>query len=226
MSAHAQGPGASARVRSITTATICVFAKPPRPGTVKTRLVPALGEQRAAELAAAFLRDTWTTVERIPWATAVLATTERDALLPVQDVVWLQGDGDLGARIERILTRALHTTEIAIALGADSPGLPARLLDAARAALADHDAVIGPTMDGGFYLLGLRSCPPGVLADLPWSTTATFERTVAALAAHGLRTAHLEAWFDVDEIADVERVRGLLAAGEIEAPATARALGV
>lgn len=228
MSAHAQGPTVCARRRSITTGTICVFAKPPRPGLVKTRLVPSLGEQRAAELAAAFLLDTWTAVGRVSWATRILATTDRDVMLPVQDdgVLWLQGEGDLGARIERILTRALQTTDIAIAIGADSPGMPARLLDDARAALADHDAVIGPTIDGGFYLLGLRTCPPGLLAGVPWSTAGTCEHTVAALAAHDLRPARLEPWFDVDEITDVERVRQLLAAGAIEAPATARALGV
>jgi rSAM/selenodomain-associated transferase 1 len=200
---------------------ICIFAKPPVAGRVKTRLAAALGAERAAALARAFLDDTIATVRALPWAQVALASTE-----PVSgDVpVLLQGEGDLGERIERVLRAALELAPPAIAIGADAPALPPRLLKAARAALSRADAVIGPADDGGFYLLGLRACPEGLLADLPWSAPDTFVRTVVRLRAHGLRLEVLEPWFDVDRPEDLDRLRELIRNSEIVAPSTARLL--
>jgi rSAM/selenodomain-associated transferase 1 len=200
---------------------ICIFAKPPVAGRVKTRLAAVVGRERAAELARAFLEDTISAVRSLPWAQPALATTETvESDLPVL----LQGEGDLGARIERVLRAALQLAPFAIAIGADSPALPRRLLEAGRVALERADAVIGPAEDGGFYLLGLRRCPEGLLAGLPWSASDTFQRTLERLRARGLRTEILEPWFDVDRAEDLDRLRALLRSGEIEAPRTASLL--
>ncbi|MDQ3340815.1 MAG: TIGR04283 family arsenosugar biosynthesis glycosyltransferase [Myxococcota bacterium] len=199
---------------------IVVFAKPPTAGAVKTRLAEP---ERAAALARAFLLDTFAALRSIPWAEPILATTGeieprlRDELgLPV----WLQGNGDLGARIERVLGRALLTAPAAIAIGGDTPGLPLDLLERARAALETADAAIGPTEDGGFYLLGLRRCRDGLLADLPWSRADTFRATLDRLQCHAFTPAVLEPWFDVDRPADLVRLRALLEARVLRAPAT------
>jgi rSAM/selenodomain-associated transferase 1 len=200
---------------------ICIFAKPPVPGQVKTRLAVALGPERAAALARAFLDDTIAAVRRLPRAQVALASTEP---VPGDVPVLLQGEGDLGERIERVLRAALELAPFAIAIGADAPGLPPGLLEAARAALERADAVIGPADDGGFYLPGLRSCPKGLLADLPWSAPDTFVRTAERLRAHGLRLEVLEPWFDVDRPEDLDRLRDLIRNSEIDAPATARLL--
>jgi rSAM/selenodomain-associated transferase 1 len=205
--------------------TICVFAKPPVAGAVKTRLAAQVGAERAAALAAAFLIDTWAAVRELPGARAVIAST--GALPPgLCDgaEVWPQGDGTLDARIERILMRALAGGGGAIALGADSPGLPRARLDEAMACLARGEAVIGPADDGGFYLLGVPRCPPGLLAGVPWSDPRTCEATRARLAEHGMPAAVLPAWFDVDQGDDLIRLRALLAGDRSRAPATARAL--
>jgi uncharacterized protein len=202
-------------------AVICIFAKPPVAGQVKTRLAAVLGPERAAALARAFLDDTIAAVRAVPWAQALLAATgPMESDLPVL----LQGEGDLGARIERVLQAALRDAPFAIAIGADAPALPRRFLEAARAALAAVDAVVGPADDGGFYLLGLRACPEGLLAGLPWSSAETFTRTVERLRSRGLRVEVLERWFDVDRAEDLDRLREALRAGEIEAPRTARLL--
>nr|MBA2542057.1 TIGR04283 family arsenosugar biosynthesis glycosyltransferase [Deltaproteobacteria bacterium] len=140
--------------------------------------------------------------------------------------VWPQGDGDLGARLERVLARALTDAAIAIAVGTDSPGLRAQVFDEARAALMTADAVIGPTDDGGFYLLGLRRCPPGLLADLPWSASNTYAETSARLRERGLSVVELGRWFDVDRADDLSRLHALLDTGAIIAPATRALLGV
>jgi hypothetical protein len=81
--------------------------------------------------------------------------------------------------------------------------------------------VLGPCEDGGFYLIGLRSCPAGLLADLPWSAPSTFQRTIDRLRSAGLSIAVLPPWFDIDTPDDLRRLERLLELGELSAPTTA-----
>ena len=203
-------------------ACICVFAKPPVPGSVKTRLVPLLGSRHAAELAKVFLQDTWASVSALPWARPVLASTGEGLqdLLHGPIEIWLQGGGDLGARLENIFHRALHNHAQVIAIGADSPGLPTKYLEQAREALERADAVIGPSEDGGFYLLGLRKCPTGLLSGIPWSAPTTCLETIAKLQTAGLTVHILDDWFDVDTAQDLEKLNALITAKQVEAPKT------
>jgi hypothetical protein len=206
---------------------VCVFAKPPRPGEAKTRLTPELGDAGAAALARAFFVDTWETVSRLSWAEAVLATTDvADSEWSFLDRarVWPQGDGSLGHRLARVLQRALHEFPFAIAVGADSPGLPAAFLESACAALRETDAVLGPSDDGGFYLIGLRRCPADLLANLPWSAPDTFACTRRRLDSRGFDTKVLPPWFDVDRPDDLRRLERRIEEGALRAPETARAL--
>jgi uncharacterized protein len=206
---------------------ICVFAKPARPGLAKTRLIGRHGPQEAADLARAFFVDTWNAVSALPWARAIVATTDPGAdqwdSIP-RSSVWSQGPGDLGDRLERIMRRALTQAEIAIAIGADTPGLPEKLLLQARHTLVNADAVLGPASDGGFYLAGLKGCPAGLFADLPWSCEETLALTRERLVTHRMDVQLIDPWFDVDRPEDVERLRQLLVQGAIEAPVTARLL--
>jgi len=205
---------------------LCVFAKPPRAGEAKTRLAPALGADGAARLARAFLEDTWGLVTRMPWAAPVLASPGPwpEGLLPGPVEVWPQGEGDLGARMEHVLLRALERYPAAIALGADSPGLFPEHLEAARAGLTHADAVFGPSEDGGFYLLALRRLPVGAFVSLPWSQAETLARTEARLVSLGLTVARVAPFFDVDVPEDLARLESELASGRLWAPATAAAL--
>jgi len=212
-----------------------VLAKPPRPGEVKTRLAGAIGLRGAALLARAFLADSWAQIAGLPWARPVLATTEAASPaefgLPDGTEIWLQGDGDLGQRLERLLRQALAVSPFAIAIGADTPGLPGRLLDQAHrligsrdTVLGSCDAVLGPCADGGFYLIGLRRCPPGLLADLPWSQPTTFDRTRARFESRGITVGILDPWFDVDRPDDLVELEKHLARGAVSCPETARIL--
>lgn len=205
---------------------VAVFAKPPRPGEVKTRLGAVVGHDAAARLAQAFFEDTWRALQGVPEVRPVIAsTTDEPEAFGVGSVeLWLQGEGDLGARIERIAARALEQAPWFIALGADSPGLPHSRLEAARAALVRHDAVLGPAEDGGYYLLGLKKIVPGLFTNLPWSTPTTLEATRARLLERGFSVATIQSWFDVDEASDLERLRTELASGSLHAPRTAEAL--
>lgn len=204
---------------------VCIFVKPFVAGQVKTRLIPSLGAEGAAELAQAMFQDTQATVRTVPWAREIVAST---APLPEPLVgnskVWLQGEGNLGVRLERILRRALAHSEMAIAIGADSPGLPLRVLEQARNRLQSADAVFGPCEDGGYYLVGLRRCPPGLFNGIAWSQQDTLLQAAARFRKLGLRVSLLERWFDVDTADALDRLRARLASGQIGAPHTAEAL--
>ena len=206
---------------------LCVFVKPPIPGEAKTRLIPTLGAAGAARLAQAFLVDTLSTAVRLGWPRLVVAATGpvEGVLEPPPGVeVWQQGEGDLGDRMERVLREALRASDRAIVIGTDSPGLPPAHLDFAREALDGHDAVFGPTDDGGFHLIGLRRCPRGLLTGLPWSRSDTLRRTETRVGERGLTSARGPRWFDVDRPEDVDRIRDLARLGTLEAPATVAAL--
>lgn len=204
---------------------VCVFAKPPIPGEVKTRLAASLGGAPAAALAGAFLADTWTLVTSRKWADPIIAST---GMIPPGiapgATVWMQGEGTLDERIERVMTYALSRRRGAIALGADSPGLPVEVLDEAAARVARGEAVIGPADDGGFYLLGLPRFPPGMLAGVPWSSELTCGEVLRRLGDHGMNTAMLPRWFDVDRGEDLPRLAMMLAETPGCAPRTAAAL--
>ncbi|MEO8601063.1 MAG: TIGR04282 family arsenosugar biosynthesis glycosyltransferase [bacterium] len=209
--------------------TLCIFVKAPRAGAVKTRLAASIGVEAAARLADAFFWDTLALAEQFATLRVVVALAGEERLLPMlrdRVAIWPQGDGDLGARLERNFRRALTETPRALAIGTDSPGLPATLVAQARAALDTHDAVLGPADDGGFYLLGMRTCPEGLLVGLPWSAGNTLEKTLTRLEERGLTVKLLPPWFDVDLEGDLERLRALLSAEEIHAPATSRVLGI
>lgn len=201
---------------------ICVFAKPPVAGRVKTRLIPRLGSSDAAELATRFFQDTIASVSELSWAETVIASTDESitSFLPAPMKIWLQGEGNLGARLEAVVHEALREHPYAIALGADSPGLPIKFLEEAREALTHSDAVVGPSEDGGFYLLGLRRCPVDLLSGIPWSTKTTCEGTIAKLKAAGLTVHILPSWFDVDTADELAKLRSLLSAKVIHAPRT------
>jgi rSAM/selenodomain-associated transferase 1 len=206
-------------------AMVCIFAKPPIPGSVKTRLIPELGPERAAELAEAFLEDTVATVRTLPWAECIIAATqtfERSYFKPEE--VWLQSEGDLGDRLEKVLRLALKRKPIVLAIGADSPGLPASYLESARQALATADAVLGPSADGGFYLIGLKDCPVGVLEGIQWSHSTTLAATTHKLEQFGMKTVLINPWYDIDSHEDLERLRRHLANDPSAAPRTAELL--
>ena len=175
--------------------TLCIFAKPPRPGQVKTRLAASVGPAQAAVLAAAFLGDCWA----VPWPRRVLATTEPAFDFGLGAERWDQGPGDLGARIARILRRAAP----AIAIGADGPGFPESALTEAAAALSRGEAALGRARDGGFWLLGLPHCPEGLLDGLPWSTEQTGDATERRLVERGFHVHAVAPWFDIDDAADL-----------------------
>jgi rSAM/selenodomain-associated transferase 1 len=213
---------------SPTRLAICVFAKPPLAGQAKTRLAEALGAAGAARLARALFLDTWNKVRATAQTHAILATTDtEDETWRFIDPAdrWEQGSGDLGARMERVLRRALESHPSAIVVGTDVPLVPVLWFERARKMLRTQDAVVGATDDGGFYLIGLNRCPPDLLSGIRWSTETSRDETLTNLQDAGLSVGALPGTFDVDRPADLERLRTHLRFLRLRAPETARVLG-
>jgi rSAM/selenodomain-associated transferase 1 len=202
---------------------VCVFAKPARPGEVKTRLAAEIGPGEAARLATAFLEDTLVALRRLPLR-VVLASTEPGVSSALADECWEQGDGELGERLERVLCQALGRAPWAAAIGADSPGFPLAALEEAEAMLSSVDVALGPADDGGFYLMATRRCPPQMLAGVTWSVPDTLLQVERRFRTLGLSTGRVAPWFDVDTLESLRRLAGLMARGEVRAAATAQAI--
>lgn len=172
---------------------VALFTRWPEAGKAKTRLIPALGPQGAADLHRRLTERTVATVRTAGLPLEIRSTgADRDAFhdwLGVADVVD-QGEGDLGVRLARAAERLP-----VLLLGADIPGLLPRHLSDAAAALTHHPAVIGPAADGGYWLLGLASPQPAVFRDVAWGTDNVLATTLARLPSE---TARLKTLSDLD----------------------------
>jgi len=224
-------------MKPMTPATICVFARPPVPGRTKARLAAEIGPEAAAAIAGALLADTLAAIRAVPGVQVVLSVTEpffdgrgpqraygaRPASARADEATayipqWVQPEGGLGERLEWTLHRALEQSACALAVGADTPALTPAMVRQALLRLEDCDAVLGPADDGGFYLLGVKACPTGLLHGIRWSDPATRDDTLARLQAAKLSCGFGVPWFDLDTAADLRRAAALLEADTAPAP--------
>ena len=191
------------------TPTLLIFAKAPRPGAVKTRLARTLGDDRAAEVYRRMGRAIVGRMARAPATLAVCHAPDdaedemRDWLGAAAARFWPQGDGDLGARMSRMFDRAFEGSDRVVVIGTDTPATDRRTIRRALDALDSADVVLGPSTDGGYYLLGLTRPRPGLFTDISWSTAAVFGETMARARSLGLDVTCLEVESDVDTAADL-----------------------
>lgn len=205
-----------------------IFARAPRRGHTKTRLIPALGAEGAARLSAAFVRDGVATVraaglEAELWAAEAGDVAGLEALCPGVPV-YVQPPGDLGHRMVAALAEGLNRAEGVLLVGSDLPTLPPALLRSAREQLQTLEVLLGPASDGGFYLLGARRPPVALRSGVRWSHAETLRDAEAALVAGGLRIGRTQPWYDVDIPADLRLLRADLALRPQAAPHTREAL--
>ncbi len=205
-----------------------IAAKAPRAGQVKTRLAAALGDAVALDLYRAFLADLADEFPETGWFVTpadawhdIAAIVARPAQPPA--LVLDQGPGDWTVR-QRFLfeTAAQRGEERTVLIGSDSPHLRSSIVEQAFRALDDHDVVFGPTLDGGYYLIGMRGWHD-VLAGVPMSTESVFAQIQARSRAMGVSMAVLIPTFDIDEVEDLVLLREAVADSE-RLQATRRAL--
>jgi rSAM/selenodomain-associated transferase 1 len=194
----------------VTRTALVIFAKAPRPGMAKTRLIPALGADGAAALAERMLDHAAHAGAEAGTDTLEICAspdTSHPCFMRLAQAhglsLTLQGAGDLGQRMDRAFQRVLARHGQALLIGTDAPALDAAMLARAGAVLHDHDAVFVPALDGGYALVGLRAPQPSLFEGMTWSTARVMDDTCARLRAKGLRWAELPAVADVDEPADL-----------------------
>jgi hypothetical protein len=209
-------PHQSIQLSARSTALV-IFAKAPIPGQVKTRLCPPLIPDEAATLHGSFVLDTLertkTVVTKLklpvdrylacaPASTHVFfkIMEERQGVKLINQV----GD-DLGARMNQAFeTLFAHGYRNILLMGTDVPTLPLDHFKQALTQLENHDLVLGPALDGGYYLIGLKRMAPELFADIPWSTNQVLKLTQEKAVTLGLLTALLQPWRDVDTPDDLQ----------------------
>jgi len=222
---------------------MAVMGKASAPGRTKTRLVPPLSAESAAHLNTAFLQDiignllrAGREVQIAPYVAFGPAGSEPffRACLPANLPLLECSLPHFGDCLDRAITSLLRCGhDAACVLNADSPTLPTRLLVQAARAIAQPmaDIVIGPSTDGGYYLLGVKCAHRRLFEEVDWSTSRVFAQTTQRAAELGLSVTVLEPWYDVDDAAGLHRLRadladdlGAAAAGLYQAPYTRAAL--
>jgi hypothetical protein len=224
-------PGASRAERREADArrALVVMAKAPRDGHAKTRLDGVVPAGEVARLSDCLLRDTLDLSRSLAGVHVAVMCPSEDvaalaATLPGVDVV-----GQDGAGLAAALTSAFrHFVEAGflrvIAIDADSPHLPAAIVDGAFASLEASDLVVGPTEDGGYYLVGASAVHPGLFDAAPLGTSSAFETLCGSARARGLSIAVTQLWYDVDVAADLRRLAADLREDPARAPRTAALL--
>jgi rSAM/selenodomain-associated transferase 1 len=181
---------------------IVIFAKQPAPGRVKTRLIPALGADGAARLAAQMIDHTLAEALATGLEVELCGDPTPSGWYRGPAETTAQGEGDLGDRLARAAERVLGRQPL-LMIGTDCPDLDCAHLQAAADALATHDAVLHPAADGGYVLLGLRRFDRSIFEGIAWSTPTVAAETIARIAALGWSLDLRETLRDVDEPADL-----------------------
>jgi uncharacterized protein len=191
---------------------LLLFTRYPEPGRVKTRLIPTLGAAGAASLQ----RSLTIHILQIARSFAVATNTEfivcfdgchvsrMQRLFGEEFGYQPQSEGDLGHRMLSAFTASLDQGRRRVVLiGADCPEISGQVLDSAFSLLTDHDLVLGPARDGGYYLIGLTAPYPELFQDVPWGTAGVLPKTQALAERLGLRTALLDPLTDIDRPEDL-----------------------
>lgn len=193
---------------------LVIFSRYPRLGKVKTRLQPLLGARACLKLHTAFLLDT---LERTATLTKarylyfsecsdeeVESFAARHHLFPSVRL-HSQSGSDLGERLWNACREILQESSRVVLIGSDTPTLPLAYIREALAKLCDFPVTIGPSEDGGYYLLGLSQPKPELFEGVQWGTSRVCEQTLAKLKEEEYFL--LPHWYDVDESSDLARLK-------------------
>ncbi len=209
---------------------LLVFAKVPTPGRVKTRLTAQLTPEDAASLYEAFLRDALAQYIALGVAVRLYLAPPLDALptglVPDGVTVHAQQGPDLGSRMQAAFLDAFAAGyQRLVIIGTDHPTLPTPFLDLAYATLSEPLALcLGPSDDGGYYLLGMNDFYPQVFHDMTYSHDAVFAQTLDRAQRTRATVTVLPPWYDVDTPEALERLVQDLADPTIAVPQTRRVL--
>ena len=207
---------------------LVIMAKAPRPGAVKTRLVPSLSPEAVTDFYCCLLDDTLALALSLGDVEVAIMCPDSDVEELAQlagnqvSVVPQKGDG-LAAGLTSVFAHfAQDHPRRTIAFNSDSPHLPPSVLENAFEMLAAHDIVVGPTHDGGYYLVGAKASHPTLFANDGMGTTTALERLLSRARALELSVGYAASFYDIDVVDDLTRLAKELRMDPARAPRTAR----
>jgi rSAM/selenodomain-associated transferase 1 len=201
---------------------LAVMAKAPRAGRVKTRLSPPLTAEQAAGLNVCLLKDTLESLAGIAGGVGLVSYTPVgdealfEGVVPDGVALVAQREGDFGQRLQGAAEDILACGFGSVCLiDSDSPTVPAVAYERAVRELAREGEriVLGPTQDGGYYLIGMRRARAAVFERIAWSTGSVYAQTCARAWGAGIEVVELPLWYDVDDAATLEILKGELLGG-------------
>jgi uncharacterized protein len=191
---------------------LILFTRYPERGRTKTRLIPVMGATESARLQREL------TIHILQVGKDFSVTTDTDFVVyyngphvkAMQQILGAefyyepQSEGDLGHRMFSAFASSLGQGRSRVVLiGSDCPGITGKVLESAFSRLKNHDLVLGPATDGGYYLIGLTAPYPELFQDMPWGTNTVLVKTQTKAEELGLRTAFLEPLTDIDRPEDL-----------------------
>ncbi|MEG4858076.1 TIGR04282 family arsenosugar biosynthesis glycosyltransferase [Microcoleus sp. K1-B6] len=191
---------------------LIVFTRYPEPGTTKTRLIPVLGKTGAANLHRLMAQRTIACALSLQKSRRLSVEIHRAGGSQQLMQEWLgndifcenQIDGDLGARMTAAFQKSFNSgVEKTAIIGTDCPGLKAEIMAQAFEELSQHDLVLGPAKDGGYYLIGLRRSIPELFGGIHWGTSQVLACTRAIAQKLDLNIAYLPTLADIDRPEDL-----------------------
>ncbi|RMF63501.1 MAG: glycosyltransferase [Calditrichaeota bacterium] len=201
---------------------LIVFVKYPTPGKVKTRLGAEIGVELSARLYRLFMKKTFDLAGQAG-ADLVLVAFEPaesadafDDLIPAEFGRFPQRGSDLGERLEHAFRTAFRRgAGRVVIIGSDSPTLPPEFVRSAFQGLMESDVVVGPSADGGYYLIGLTTLHAGLFQGIEWSSPSVLASTLRRAAELGLQAKLLSEWYDVDDLRTLRQAAADDRTGEI-----------
>jgi rSAM/selenodomain-associated transferase 1 len=206
---------------------LVIMAKAPRPGAVKTRLTPDLSPEAVTDFYCCLLYDTLALARSLADVEVAIMCPDSDVgelarLAGSEAIVVAQKGEGLAAGLTSVFAYFVGDhPRCTIAFNSDSPHLPASVLEAAFEAVAAHDLVVGPTHDGGYYLVGAKSSHPTLFVGDGMGTSSALERLLSRARTLELSVGFAEPFYDVDVAGDLTRLAEELRLAPARAPRTA-----
>jgi uncharacterized protein len=207
---------------------LVIMAKAPRRGAVKTRLTPSLSPDAVKDFYCCLLDDTLALARSLGEVEVAIMCPDSDvnelALLAGKEVsvVAQKGEG-LAAGLASVFAHFAEAHQRrTIAFNSDSPHLPCSVLEGAFTMLDAHDVVVGPTDDGGYYLVGARASHPALFAHDGMGTSSALERLLSRARALDLSVGFSDPFYDIDVVDDLTRLAAELRLAPLRAPRTAQ----
>ncbi len=191
---------------------LIIFTRYPQPGKTKTRLIPTLGVQGAASLQRQMTEYTLSKVKKFQKSAGIsfevrFAGGDLQLMqnwLGTEINYQLQGEGDLGKRMENSFLSAFNQgAQEVVIIGIDCPGINAEVLTEAFEKIQNNDLLIGPAVDGGYYLIGLRRAIAQLFTNIDWGTAQVLQQTVDIAQLLHLSVAYLRTLADIDRPEDL-----------------------